>query len=72
MEHEEYVEQYVNEVEQILRYKYKINDIVIVFMIFDLLRMIEDDPVYVFHYDSEYWGNFIAKASGYKPEESKG
>lgn len=58
-----YHENYLNEVRSCLRdYGITQNDIDVLMIKFE--NILKRDSSYVFHYDSQYWANYIAEASG--------
>jgi len=58
-----YDEFFLNEVGMYLEVKHKIEPDNIVLMLNKLKRQINNDPEYVYHYNSEYWADYIAEAS---------
>lgn len=60
---DKYEEKYIEEVGLYLGKKHKIDDDTIEIMLDRLRLQIEEDPVYVFHYDSEDYADFMFEAS---------
>jgi len=58
-----YRENYINEVcSSLTEYGLKKNDVDMLMNKFK--NMIQKDPSYVFHYNSQYWASYILEASG--------
>ena len=57
---------FLNEVKNYLKSKYNIpcDCEEISLMLEKLSKMIINDPIYVYHYDSEYWADYITEAYG--------
>jgi len=60
----EYINQYLDGVKCHLRIKYNISPEIVDSWLDKLREHINDDPEYVFHYNAEYWADFMVEASG--------
>jgi len=56
---------FMNEVKNYLKSKYKFSCEEISLMLDKLSKMIVDDPIYVYHYDSEYWADYIIEVNNF-------
>ena len=56
---------FMNEVKNYLKSKYKFACEEISLMLDKLSKMIVDDPIYVYHYDSEYWADYIIEVNNF-------
>jgi len=61
MNREKYNKIFIDEVKSYLESKYKFSCEEISLVLNKLSKMIIDDPTYVYHYDSEYWADYIAE-----------
>lgn len=59
-----YNESYILEIKMHLSNKYNIDSNNIESLISRFKLILDDDPEYVFHYDAEYWADYIAESSG--------
>jgi len=72
----EYDKIFLNEVKEHLETKYSASPEYINLMLSKLKKQINDDPVYIYHWDSEYWADYIVEVNdlnvGYTIKDSAG
>lgn len=61
----DYTELYIQEIRLNLLHEFNLDPLIINELIAKFRLLLDEDPTYVYHYNSEYWASYIAEASGF-------
>lgn len=59
-------EMYISEIKICLRFNYSMSNEIVHQLITKFKDIFNTDPSYIYHYDAEYWANYIAEANGFE------